>query len=88
VNQCATQQVESGWVLRDSWELSGRSTGTVALPLLFALTFGRHYGFSMRKLFTTSNTFETSLARMPAMVLSDSVATMPSRVSFPFFTMI
>jgi hypothetical protein len=46
---------------------------------------GRGY-FSMRRLLVTENTPETPLARIPAMFLSASVATTPSSVTFPFFT--
>src|SRR5579863_9302810 len=44
--------------------------------------------FGTTRLFFTENTFGTPFARRPARFLSVSLSATPSRLTFPFFTMI
>ena len=57
-------------------------------PLDFRLPGDYFPGGTTTRLLVTEKMPETPLARMPAMSLSPLLSTTPSRVTFPFFTII
>src|ERR1700733_13182101 len=65
-----------------------RATKARYVPLRHEAYRRCHFDATTCKLFVTEKIPETPLARIPAMFLSPSLSTTPSRLTWPFFTMI